>query len=120
MFYAGTNDLADGKTPETLLADYKTFVSRVRAKLPTVPIAFISVAPAPSRWGNVQNIRKANTLVEQFSKVEPNLQFIDIFPLMLDAQGQPRPELFLDDQLHMKPAGYAIWTKAVAPYLPKP
>ncbi len=120
VFYAGTNDLADGKSPETLLADYVTFISLVRAELPTTPVAFISVAPAPSRWGNVANIRKANTLISQFSDLVPNLKFIDIFPLMLDAKGQPRPELFQGDQLHMKPEGYAIWTKAVAPYLPKP
>lgn len=120
VFYAGTNDLADGKTPEVLLAEYMTFVSEVRAKLPNTPIAFISVAPAPSRWGNVANIRKFNSMVEQFSKLVPNLKFIDIFPLMLDANGQPRPELFVEDQLHMKPEGYAIWKKAVAPFLPAP
>ncbi len=120
VFYAGTNDLANGKTPQILLADYMTFVAAVRAKMPTVPIAFISVAPAPSRWSNVENIRKANQLIEQFTRLAPNLKFIDIFPLMLDAGGAPRPELFVGDQLHMKPAGYAIWTKAVAPYLPAP
>ncbi|RYX85077.1 DNRLRE domain-containing protein [bacterium] len=120
VFYAGTNDLADKKSPETILADYMTFVSLVRAKYPNLPIAFISVAPAPSRWGNVANIRKANSLVADFSKLVPNLKFIDIFPLMLDANGQPRPELFVGDQLHMKPEGYAIWKKAVEPFLPKP
>lgn len=120
VFYAGTNDLADGKSPEALLAEYQAFVAQVRAKLPTTPIAFISVAPAPSRWSNVENIRKTNALIAQFSKTDSNLKFIDIFPLMLDKKGEPRPELFVDDQLHMNPAGYAIWVKAVAPFLPKP
>ncbi|BCM92608.1 hypothetical protein IAD21_04490 [Abditibacteriota bacterium] len=120
VFYAGTNDLADGLSPEILLSQYMEFVSQVRAKLPNTPIAFISVAPAPSRWGNVANIKKFNGLVAEFSKLVPNLKFIDIFPLMLDAKGQPRPELFVEDQLHMKPAGYAIWVKAVEPFLPKP
>lgn len=120
VFYAGTNDLADGDKPEKLLADYMAFVTQVRAKLPTTPIAFIAVSPAPSRWGNVENIKKFNALVKDFSSLVPNLKFIDTFPLMLDAKGQPRPELFVADQLHMQPAGYAIWTKAVAPYLPKP
>jgi lysophospholipase L1-like esterase len=36
---------------------------------------------------------------------------------MLDANGQPRPELFVADMLHMNPAGYAIWTPLVAPHL---
>jgi lysophospholipase L1-like esterase len=36
---------------------------------------------------------------------------------MLDAQGETRPELFVADQLHLKPEGYVIWTKVLAPYL---
>ena len=120
VFYAGTNDLADGAQPEVLLSQYMDFVAIVRAKLPNVPIAFISVAPAPARWGNAANIRKTNDLVKQFSTLVPGLKFIDILPLMLDANGQPRPELFVGDRIHMTPAGYAIWVKAVAPYLPKP
>ena len=36
---------------------------------------------------------------------------------MLDATGKPRPELFREDMLHMKPEGYALWRKAVAPVL---
>ncbi len=33
--------------------------------------------------------------------------------------GKPRTELFQQDMLHMKPNGYAIWEKAVEPYLLK-
>jgi hypothetical protein len=36
---------------------------------------------------------------------------------MLDATGKTRPELFIEDQLHLKPAGYVIWTKVLTPYL---
>ena len=120
VFYAGTNDLADGAQPEVLLSQYMEFVAKVRAKQPNVPIAFIAVSPALARWGNAANIRKTNALVEQFCALVPGLSYIDTFSLMLDANGQPRPELFVDDHIHMTPAGYAIWTKTVAPYLPKP
>ncbi len=120
VFYAGTNDLAEGAQPEVLLGQYMEFVARVRAKLPNVPIAFVAVSPAPSRWNNAANIRKTNALIEQFCALVPGLQYIDTFSLMLDANGQPRPELFVEDRLHMTPAGYAIWAKTVAPYLPKP
>ncbi len=120
VFYAGTNDLADGEKPEVLLGQYMEFVAKVRAKQPTVPIAFIAVSPAPSRWDNAANIRKTNALIEQFCSLVPGLSYIDTFSLMLDANGQPIPELFVGDRLHMTPKGYAIWAKTVAPYLPKP
>jgi lysophospholipase L1-like esterase len=36
---------------------------------------------------------------------------------MLDEQAQPRDELFLEDGLHMTPAGYQLWTSIVRPRL---
>ena len=119
VFFAGTNDLASGKSAETVFADYKAFVGKVREKLPTVPIAYISISPAPSRWSNVETIKKANSLIKEYAGKERNLKFIDVFSLMLDEKGGPRPELFGSDQLHMNEKGYAIWKKAVAPFLPK-
>ncbi len=31
--------------------------------------------------------------------------------------GTPKPELFVEDGLHMTPAGYTIWTAILAPHL---
>ena len=120
VFYAGSNDAGKGKSPETLLADYQAFVAKVRAKMPDVPIAFIAIAPSPKREPVMENIKKANALIEQFSGLVPNLKFVDIYPLMLDKDGKMRPELYVEDGLHMSPAGYEIWVKAVKPLLPKP
>lgn len=120
VFYAGSNDVNAGKSPERVLADYQAFVAKVREKQPNVPIAFIAIAPSPSRWPKIEEVKKANALIEQFSSLVPNLKFVDIFPLMLDEKGQPRPELFVADQLHMNEKGYAIWTTALKPMLPQP
>jgi lysophospholipase L1-like esterase len=38
---------------------------------------------------------------------------------MLDSTGEPMPEIFLDDSLHMNAKGYAIWKKKIEPYLLK-
>jgi lysophospholipase L1-like esterase len=43
--------------------------------------------------------------------------YVDVFTPMLGANGRPQPELFVDDSLHMTPAGYAIWRKQVAPHV---
>ncbi|MEO1996906.1 MAG: hypothetical protein ABGZ17_16695 [Planctomycetaceae bacterium] len=32
---------------------------------------------------------------------------------MLDSKGQPRPEIFMKDKLHMTRAGYLIWRDAL-------
>lgn len=109
VFFAGSNDLAAGKSPETVRDDFRAFVEKVRAKLPTVPIAFIGISPAPSRWNNIAKVRQANTLIKAYVDVTPGLQFIDVYPLMVNAIGGPRPEIFGPDNLHMNAKGYAIW-----------
>jgi lysophospholipase L1-like esterase len=37
----------------------------------------------------------------------------------LNTAGEPIPELYLDDSLHMNAKGYAIWKTAIEPYLIK-
>ena len=45
------------------------------------------------------------------------MRFIDVATPMLGSDGQPRPELFGPDRLHMNRAGYALWRDIVAPHL---
>jgi lysophospholipase L1-like esterase len=117
VLYAGDNDLAAGKTPQQVFEAYKAFVSRVRAKLPDVKIAFISIKPSLARAKLMEQMRTANELIREYAAKGKNLVFIDVFTPMLNAEGQPRPELFIQDGLHMNRKGYDIWRGAVAPYL---
>ncbi len=117
VLYAGGNDLNDGRSAEQVASDFTRFVETVRKSLPATRIAYISIAGNPARWAQVDRVRQANRLIEAYTTRTPNMTFIDIFPAMLDASGQPRPELFVADRLHMNAAGYAIWTRIVAPFL---
>jgi lysophospholipase L1-like esterase len=119
VLFAGTNDLSSGKKAETVFEDFKAFVEKVRIGSPRLKVAYISVSPAPSRWNLIEEIKKTNRLIEEYSKADKNLVYVDVFSKMLDAQGGPRPELFVEDRLHMNPDGYAIWTQVVAPILPR-
>ncbi len=76
--------------------------------------------PSPSRDQFMPKAKQANMLIKAFLAGEKNTSFIDIFPLMLSRDGKSRPELFVEDLLHMNAQGYAIWQKAVKPYLMKP
>lgn len=120
VLWAGTNDIAAGKSGDVVFQDYKEFVGKVREKLPKVPIVFISMSPAPSRWKFVAEMRKGNELIKSYCEKNRNgLVFVNTFPKMLDAKGQPREELFVEDRLHLSPKGYAIVKEMVVPVLPK-
>lgn len=120
VVYAGGNDINLGKTAEQVFAAYQAFVEKVRAKLPDTPIAYISIAGNPKRWAQVDEVKKANALIEDYAKEKPNLKFINVFPRMLGADGLPRPEIFVEDRLHMNAEGYQLWTEIVGSYLPAP
>jgi lysophospholipase L1-like esterase len=117
VVYAGENDLAAGKTPETVLADFKAFRTKVHAALPHARILYLAIKESPSRARVRAQVQAANKMIAADCASDPRCAFVDVATPLLDPAGAYRPELFRDDQLHMKPAGYAIWTKVLAPYL---
>ena len=77
----------------------------------------MAIKPSPSRWKIKDKIVATNNLNAATCAQDKRLAFANIYPLMLDAKGEPRPELFVNDMLHMNERGYAIWTPVVAALL---
>ena len=117
VFYAGGNDINAKKAPDTVFNDFKTFVGKVRGKLPATKIVYISVAPNPARWAQIDQVREANKLIRDYTTKEAGLSFIDVHPHMLGADGQPKPDIYLADKLHMNEKGYVIWKGVVGEHL---
>ena len=119
VLYAGDNDIAADKSPEVVLADFKTFVAKIHAALPETRIAFLAIKPSPSRMKFLAQIKSANRLIREFIAGNPKLVHVDVFTPMLGADGQPRAELFASDRLHLNDDGYKLWAGIVGPVLDK-
>ena len=123
VFYAGDNDIGGGKNPDRVFADYQTFVEKVHAAKPDTEIFFLAIKPSLARWKLWDTMKALNERIRTFSSTRPRLHFVDVAPPMLGADGRPRPELFVEDGLHMTPAGYEIWNgllaRALAPFIRK-
>ncbi|MXW63671.1 MAG: hypothetical protein F4Y00_02855 [Bacteroidetes bacterium SB0662_bin_6] len=117
LVYEGDNDVAAGKTAEQVFADYQQFVSLVHDQLSDTRIAFIAIKPSLARRSLMDEMRKANGLIEEYAAARDHLDYIDIFTPMLGEDGEPLPDIFVDDGLHLNAAGYAIWAEVVRPYL---
>lgn len=117
VFRAGVNDIAAGKTPEQVAADFQAFVTKVRAKLPDVRIAFMALNPSILRWDNFAKETKTNDLIKAYIASDKNLDYIDVVGPMLGPDGKPRPEIFAEDRLHNNAEGYKLWTSLVRPHL---
>jgi lysophospholipase L1-like esterase len=117
VLYAGDNDIAAGKTPERVLADFRAVERAVHTKLPKIRIVYISIKPSLRRWHLIESIRKANALIEAECKKKDRLVYLDVVAPMLGKDGKPRSELFADDGLHLNAKGYALWTDLLKPHL---
>jgi len=115
VLYAGDNDLANGRSPQDVLKQFKAFVGVVRGALPHTRIAFVSIKPSWARVALVDKMRDANDLVRHYIADQPGLTYVDVFNPMLGATGQPRMELLAADSLHMNASGYAIWRRRLTP-----
>ncbi|HMG13587.1 MAG TPA: SGNH/GDSL hydrolase family protein [Gemmatimonadaceae bacterium] len=117
VLYSGENDLTEGRTPDDVFQDFQNFVALVHTKLPATRIVYVSIKPSIARWALTDSIRAANRLIQDYVGKDKTLQYIDVFTPMLDASGQLRRELYVEDGLHMNATGYAIWSRLIKPAL---
>ncbi|HSH76802.1 MAG TPA: GDSL-type esterase/lipase family protein [Longimicrobiales bacterium] len=113
VYYEGDNDTGAGKKAPQILADVREFAEAVLAHDPGAQIAFLSIKPSLLRWNVWSEAVAANELIEAYADGNPNLHYVDVANPMLDRDGQPDPDHFVSDGLHMTPAGYAVWNRVV-------
>jgi lysophospholipase L1-like esterase len=116
FIYEGDNDVASGKKPSEIMKDTKELVHRLNKSLPSVPLIFISPKPSLARWELRETYMKLNERFERYAARHEKVDFINVWPLMLNQEGTPVKELFIEDGLHMSKEGYDIWAREIVKY----
>jgi lysophospholipase L1-like esterase len=116
VVYAGENDLGDGRRPSEVMQSFRALLAKVVRDLGTAPFGFIAIKPSPARAPLIGRMREVNEAIRHEIAPFPHVYFVDVFEPMLSAHGRPRPELFLDDGLHLSRAGYELWTAVLRPF----
>jgi lysophospholipase L1-like esterase len=120
VLYAGDNDISAGRLSEQVAVEFERFTRAVHAKLPQTRILYIGIKPSILRWTQIDRMRSANQVIRAYCARDDRLAFLDFDGLMLGWDERPRRELFVDDGLHMSPAGYQMWTTLLRPWLIAP
>ena len=115
VLYAGDNDLAMGRTPDRVVSDFRLFMKQLRSRLPETRVVYLSIKPSPSRRPYLQAARETNKQIRTETARDSLATYIDVFTPMLGPAGQPKPELFGSDSLHMTRAGYRLWRSLLEP-----
>ncbi len=117
VLYAGDNDVAAGKSPDRVVADYRRFVAKVHEALPETRIVFVAIKPSLRRWNLVDKMREANRRIRRIAEKDERLALVDVDAPMIGDDGKPRAKLFRRDGLHLNAAGYKLWSALVFPHL---
>jgi lysophospholipase L1-like esterase len=117
VLYCGENDLWSEKPPKQVFADYLEFVRRVHALDSKTKIHYLAAKPSPRRFEKWVIYQNCNHLISDFCDKNKSLNFVDVSKVMLGKDGQPLPDIWLKDKLHMNGEGYARWTKLLSPLL---
>jgi len=119
VIYCGENDLAssDTVTAQMVLNRFKKLFTIIRKNNPSVSVAFVSLKPSPSRRHLWPKMIQANQLIKNYLSTKKKTAFIDVYNKMFNRDGTVMQDIFIEDNLHMNAKGYAIWQKAIEPYL---
>lgn len=119
VFYAGENDIVDGKSAQNVEESFKRFLDVKRERFGNTPVYFVSIKPTPARQEERVAQAEVNRSIKMLASRSNDVRFIDIMPAMLIA-GHIGP-YYAADGVHMNAEGYARWTpivrQALRPFL---
>ncbi|MGI9448879.1 MAG: GDSL-type esterase/lipase family protein [Pirellulales bacterium] len=104
---------SEDHSPEQVEECARYIAAVSRKHRPRAPIFFIEITPTRKRFSAWPSIRKVNTQLQKLSLSTPGAYFIPTADHFLDPSGNPRDELFVDDQLHLNGDGYKEWSSLI-------
>ena len=122
VFFAGTNNItgaANDMPEDSILHWVKLINHQVRRKYPIVPIFWIAITPVNSRIKVIDKVFAMNKDLKAICEESKNMYFIDTEKSFLGADGKPKSDLFISDQLHLNREGYILWTSIIKASLDK-
>ena len=116
ILYEGSNDISAGSKPEVVLASFQKLHGKLHAALPETRLYVLGLVPSPGkRFEKIEDVRKTNELLRKECETQSWMKFLDTTTPLLGADGKPRAECFIPGDIHMLPAGYAVWKSVIAP-----
>ncbi|MCA9174449.1 MAG: DUF1080 domain-containing protein [Planctomycetales bacterium] len=115
VILAGTNDLEERATPETIAGNLKRIIAELKRHRESMPIILCQVFPSSAKKSRpADKIRQVNQLYAEVVKGDPQITVLDTWTLFANAEGDAQLEQF-PDLLHPNDAGYKMWAASLQP-----
>ena len=106
------SDEAD-ESPRKVKRLFQFFLKQVQKRQPDVPFLWVEITPTKSRWAQWEKIKRLNQMIKTYCDKTDNVYFVSTASAFLDEAGFPKTTLFVEDQLHLNKAGYALWSSII-------
>ena len=116
FIYEGDNDIDGKKRPKMILQETREVIRKIQALGTVSSIVIISAKPSIERWHLRSKYKRLNRKFEKLCRNEAGLEFANIWDPMLIGK-KLRPELFIEDGLHMNKQGYEIWFEIIKEFV---
>jgi lysophospholipase L1-like esterase len=118
-YYCGSNDVDAGEPAAAIVGRVIRFVDRVSTALADTRVVFVSVNRAPEKRNRWAVVDAVNRQMQMYAAAHPRVQFVDVNPILFNTDGTSRLELFMPDQLHLRPPAYEEFARILKPVLSK-
>jgi lysophospholipase L1-like esterase len=116
-YYCGSNDVDAGEPASAIVDRIVRFIDRIGAALPGTRVVFVSVNRAPEKQDRWNVVDEVNRRMQSYAAGHPRVQFVDVNPVLFNADGTSRLDLFMGDQLHLRPRAYEEFARILKPVL---
>lgn len=94
-------------------------VKNLREKFPDAPLVVAKILPAHAPGNRFyEDIKLTNAALDLLKlESDPKVTVLDLWTDFTNADGTIRKELFMPDNIHLSPAGYAVYAERLKPLL---
>lgn len=112
VMYCGENDVANSEKVDgkEVFKRFKKLYKIIKKQYPNVPFVFVSIKPSILRWSMKDRMMDANERISRYLSHKKQTTFVNVWDAMLE-NGEPKKDIFIQDNLHMNSKGYAIWVE---------
>ncbi|MCM1372382.1 MAG: GDSL-type esterase/lipase family protein [Bacteroides sp.] len=110
----GTNDIGSNITPEQVLANVNSMVTRIHLRYPDVKVYIYSILNNSTGNRRPEDWLKANELFKAYASEKENVTYVDLYDKLINVATDSK---WSYDHLHLTAGAYRVWCEAICQYL---
>jgi lysophospholipase L1-like esterase len=110
----GINNIANGQ--QDITGPYREIVRNLTTWYKNSKVVVQSILPVTLEWISNDAIQDANRTLREIAR-EYHAEYLDIYRIFVDEQGNPRNGYLSDDGVHLASRGYEAWANEVERFL---